>query len=43
MVLCYPFGAAGKDNSLRTAEMTMEDAYGMIDEIINNGRHGGEV
>ena len=27
-----------KDNPLRTAEMTIEDDYGMIDGIINNGR-----
>ena len=27
-----------KDNPLRTAEMTVEDDYGMIDGIINNGR-----
>ena len=26
-----------KDNPLRTAEMTLEDDYGMIDGIINNG------
>ena len=27
-----------RDNPLRTAEMTIEDDYGMIDGIINNGR-----
>ena len=27
-----------KDNPLRTAEMTVEDDYGMIDGVINNGR-----
>ena len=27
-----------RDNPLRTAEMTVEDDYGMIDGIINNGR-----
>ena len=32
-----------KDNSLRTAEMTLEDDYGMIDGVINNGRRGEEV
>lgn len=32
-----------KDNLLRTAEMTLEDDYGMIDGIINNGRRGEEV
>ncbi|BDF58858.1 hypothetical protein CE91St36_16750 [Christensenellaceae bacterium] len=30
--------APEKDNSLRTAEMTLEDDYGMIDGVINNGR-----
>ncbi len=30
--------SAEKDNPLRTAEMTIEDDYGMIDGIINNGR-----
>ena len=29
-----------QDNPLRTAEMTMEDDYGMIDGVINNGRRG---
>ena len=29
-----------KDNPLRTAEMTLEDDYGMIDGVINNGRRG---
>ena len=32
-----------KDNPLRTAEMTLEDDYGMIDGVINNGRHGEEA
>ena len=32
-----------KDNPLRTAEMTMEDDYGMIDGVINNGRRGEEL
>ena len=32
-----------KDNPLRTAEMTLEDDYGMIDGVINNGRRGEEV
>ena len=27
-----------KDNPLRTAELTIEDDYGMIDGVINNGR-----
>ena len=27
-----------KDNPLRTAEMTLEDDYGMIDGVINNGK-----
>lgn len=27
-----------KENPLRTAEMTLEDDYGMIDGVINNGR-----
>ena len=31
-----------KDNPLRTAEMTLEDDYGMIDGVINNGRRGEE-
>src|SRR5699024_285314 len=30
------------DNPLRTAEMTLEDDYGMIDGVINNGRKGEE-
>ena len=30
-------GQPEKDNPLRTAEMTLEDDYGMIDGIINNG------
>ena len=29
------------ENPLRTAEMTVEDDYGMIDGVINNGRKGG--
>ena len=32
-----------QDNPLRTAEMTLEDEYGMIDGIINNGRRGEEL
>ena len=32
-----------KGNPLRTAEMTLEDDYGMIDGIINNGRRGEEL
>ena len=32
-----------KANSLRTAEMTLEDDYSMIDGVINNGRRGEEV
>ena len=32
-----------KDNPLRAAEMTLEDDYGMIDGIINNGRRGEEL
>lgn len=31
-----------KENSLRTAEMTIEDNYNMIDGVINNGRRGEE-
>lgn len=31
------------DNPLRTAEMTLEDDYGMIDGVINNGRRGEEL
>ncbi len=31
-----------QDNPLRTAEMTLEDDYGMIDGVINNGRRGEE-
>lgn len=30
------------ENPLRTAEMTLEDDYGMIDGVINNGRRGEE-
>ena len=32
-----------KDNPLRTAEMTLEDDYGMIDGVINKGRRGEEL
>ena len=32
-----------KDNPLRTAEMTLEDDYNMIDGVINNGRRGEET
>ncbi len=32
-----------KENPLRTAEMTLEDDYGMIDGVINNGRRGEEM
>ena len=39
-----PFAvAAEQDNPLRTAEMTLEDDYGMIDGVINNGRRGEEL
>lgn len=31
------------ENPLRAAEMTLEDDYGMIDGIINNGRRGEEL
>ena len=31
------------ENPLRTAELTLEDDYGMIDGIINNGRRGEEM
>ena len=31
-----------KENPLRTAEMTIEDDYNMIDRAINNGRRGEE-
>ena len=31
-----------KSNPLRTAEMTIEDDYNMIDGVINNGRRGEE-
>ena len=31
------------ENPLRTAEMTLEDDYGMIDGIINNGRRGEKL
>ena len=30
------------ENPLRTAEMTLEDDYGMIDGVLNNGRRGDE-
>ena len=30
------------ENPLRTAEMTLEDDYGMIDGVLNNGRKGEE-
>ena len=33
-----PQQAQEKENPLRTAEMTIEDDYGMIDGVINNGR-----
>lgn len=32
-----------KDNPLRTVEMTLEDDYGMIDGVINNGRRDEAV
>ena len=31
------------ENPLRTAEMALEDDYGMIDGIVNNGRRGEEL
>ena len=31
------------ENPLRTAEMPLENDYGMIDGIINNGRRGEEL
>lgn len=31
-----------QENPLRTAEMTLEDDYGMIDGVLNNGRKGEE-
>ena len=31
------------ENQLYTAEMPLEDDYGMIDGIINNGRRGEEL
>lgn len=34
---------AEPENPLRTAEMTLEDEYGMIDGIINNSRRGEEL
>ena len=33
---------AEPENPLRTAEMTLEDDYGMIDGVLNNGRRGEE-
>ena len=33
---------AEPENPLRTAEMTLEDDYGMIDGVLNNGRKGEE-
>ena len=33
---------AAPENPLRTAEMTLEDDYGMIDGVLNNGRKGEE-
>ena len=33
---------AEPENLLRTAEMTLEDDYGMIDGVLNNGRKGEE-
>ena len=35
--------APEKDNPLRTAEMTLEADYGMIDGVINNSRRGEEL
>ena len=32
-----------QENPLRTAEMTLEDDYGIIDGVINNGRRGEEL
>ena len=34
---------AEPENPLRTAEMTLEDDYGMIDGVLNNGRKGEEL
>ena len=34
---------AKSENPLRTAEITLEDNYGMIGRIINNGRRGEEL
>ena len=34
---------AEPENPLRTAEMPLEDDYGMIDGIINNGHRGEEL
>ena len=31
------------ENPLRTAEMTLEDDYGMIDGVLNTGRRGEEL
>lgn len=33
----------GTGNPLRTAEMTLENAYSMVDGIANNGRRGKEL
>ena len=38
-----PRQAQEKENPLRTAEMTIEDDYGMIDGVINNGRRDESV
>ena len=38
-----PQQAQEKENPLRTAEMTIEDDYGMIDGVINNGRRDESV
>ena len=38
-----PQQAQEKENPLRTAEMTIEDDYGMIDGVINNGRRDEPV
>ena len=34
---------AEPENPLRTAEMTLEDDYGMIDGVLNNGHRGEEL
>ena len=31
------------ENPLRTAKMTLEDDYGMVDGITNNGRRGKKL